>query len=154
MLDKLDQKLVRELQKNGRRNYTELAKMLGVSEGTIRNRVRTLEKRGLLKITAVLNLEELGYKFINIIGMQVTVADLQRLGETLAQKSNVYYVSFVIGRYDLLIITMFRTSQELSDFLKYISSIPSIIRTETFLNLEIIKKPWAEPGILSTPPLA
>ena len=152
MLDELNLKLIQALQRNGRQNYTELAKMLAVSEGTIRRRVRNLQKRGFMKIVAILDPHKIGYGFISIMGIQVRMADLRKVGETLAQKPNVYYVAFVTGHYDLVVMIMSHTPQELSDFIqKYISSIPSITRTETFVNLEIIKSPWTEPGILFNP---
>jgi len=147
MLDELNQKLVQELQRNGRQSYTELAKMLGVSEGTIRKRVKDLQKHGVIKIAAVVNPYKVGYNFMSIMAMQIKMSDLQQVGKMLAQKPNVYYVAFVTGRYDLIVMIMSRTPQELSEFIKkYISSIPSIIRTETFVNLEIIKSQWTELG--------
>ena len=143
MLDELNQKLIHELQNNGRQSYTQLAKMLGVTEGTVRKRLKDLQKRNVLKIAAVLNPYEIGYNFISIMALQVKMADLHQVGEMLAQEPNVYYLAFVTGRYDLLAIVMCRSPEELSDFIKkYISSMPSIVRTETFVNLEIIKSPW------------
>jgi len=152
MQTSIDRKIIQELQKDGRKKYTALARMLGVSEGTIRNRVRDLQKRGTIKVTAVVNPEVLGYTFISVIGMQVKINDLQRVGETLAQNPLVYYAAFVSGRYDILLIIMNRTPGELSDFIKYLSAIPSIVRTETFQNLEVIKSPWMEPGLSFLPP--
>jgi Lrp/AsnC family transcriptional regulator for asnA, asnC and gidA len=38
-LDQLDRKIINELQTDGRRPYTEIAKRLGVSEATVRKRV-------------------------------------------------------------------------------------------------------------------
>lgn len=146
MLDKLGQKLIRELQRNGRQSHTELARKLEVSEGTVRRRVSALQKQGFMKIAAVLNPYKFGYNFVSVMGIQVRMTDLQQVADMLAQRPNVYYMAFVTGRYDLLIILISRTSEEVSHFIKkYISSIPSIIRTETFVNLEIIKSPWAEP---------
>jgi len=143
MLDRLNQKLIQELQNNGRCSYTELAEMLGVTEGTVRKRIKDLQNRNIIKIAAVLNPYEIGYSFISIMALQVKMADLRQVADTLAKKPNVYYLAFVTGRYDLLAIIASRTPQELSDFIqKHISSIPSIIRTETFVNLEVIKGPW------------
>lgn len=143
MLDKLNQKLVQELQNNGRKSYTELGKMLGVTEGTVRKRVKDLQKGNVIKIAAVLNPYEIGYNLVSIMAIQVRMADLHQVGETLAQNPNIYYLAFVTGRYDLLAMIICRSPEELSDFIKeHISSIPSIIRTETFVNLEVIKSPW------------
>lgn len=152
MLDKLNRKLIQELQNNGRRSYTELAKMLGVSEGTIRKRVKDLQKQDVMRIAAMLNPYKIGYSFISIMAFQVRMADLHEVAKMLAQKPNVYYLAFVTGRYDLLAMLMCRSPEELSDFIKeHISSIPSIIRTETFVNLEVIKGPW--PGAADIPKL-
>jgi len=143
MLDRLNQKLIQILQNNGRQSYTELAKMLGVTEGTVRKRVKDLQKRNIIKIVAVLNPYEIGYNFISFMALQVRMADLRQVGEMLAQKPNIYYLAFVTGRYDLLAMVICRSAEELSNFIKeHISTIPSIIRTETFVNLEAIKDPW------------
>ena len=143
MLDKLNQKLIQELQNNGRQSYTELAKMMGVTEGTIRKRVKDLQNLDVIKIRAVLDPSKIGYSFISVMALQVRMADLRQVAEILARKPNVYYLAFVTGRYDLLAMVMCRSPEELANFIKeHISSIPSIIRTETFVNLEVIKSPW------------
>ena len=117
--------------------------MLGATEGTVRKRVKDLQERNIIKISALLNPHEVGYNFISIMALQVKLADLRQVGEILAQQPNVYYLAFVTGPYDLIAIIMSRTSEELSNFIKeHISTMPSIIRTETFVNLEIIKSPW------------
>lgn len=145
-MDTLDLKLIRELQENGRRSNVELAKVLGVAEGTIRRRIRALIDNKVIRITATLDPHKLGYGFVSVMGIQVKVADLQRVGEILAQKPNIYYLAFVTGGYDLLAIVISRTPEELSDFIKeQISAVPSIVRTETFVNLEVIKSPWLVP---------
>tara|TARA_Y100000310_G_C19974683_1_gene487052 strand:+ start:278 stop:412 length:135 start_codon:yes stop_codon:yes gene_type:complete len=42
MIDDIDQQLIKELQRNGRESYLDLAKLLGVVEGTVRKRVKRL----------------------------------------------------------------------------------------------------------------
>ncbi|MCL0080456.1 Lrp/AsnC family transcriptional regulator [Dehalococcoidia bacterium] len=147
MIDELDRKLIQELQKSGRQSYVDLARMLGVVEGTVRKRVKDLQNRKIIKIVAVPNPRELGYSFISIMGLQVRMADLRKVADDLAQKPNVCYLAFVTGRYDLMAIIMTRSSEELSHFIETeISAIPSILRTETFVNLDIIKggAPWLD----------
>jgi len=71
------------------------------------------------------------------------------VAENLAQRPNVCYLAFVTGRYDLMAIIMTRSSEELSQFIeKEVSALPSILRTETFVNLDIIKGGW--PGLDTT----
>jgi Lrp/AsnC family transcriptional regulator for asnA, asnC and gidA len=146
MLDELDTKLIKELQKNGRQGYVALAKMLGVVEGTVRKRVKDLVDKNVIKIVAVPNPRVLGYNFMSIMGIQVSMADLRKVADNLAQKPNICYLAFVTGRYDLMAIIMTRSSEELSHFIESeISALPSVLRTETFVNLDVIKGGW--PGL-------
>ena len=143
MMDKLNKKLIQELQGDGRKSYTKLAEILGVTEGTVRKRVKTMNKEGIINIRAVLNPNKVGYKLVCMMALQVNIADLHKVAETLAEKPNVYYLAFVTGRYDMLALVLARTPEELSNFIKeHISTMPSILRTETFVNLEILKSPW------------
>jgi len=71
------------------------------------------------------------------------MGDLRKVADSLAQKPNVCYLAFVTGRYDLIAIIVSRSPEELSRFIeKEISAIPSILRTETFVNLDVIKGQW------------
>lgn len=145
-LDQLDKRIILELRGNARRSYTDLAKVLEVSEGTIRNRVKSLQDKNIIKFEAVVNPGSLGYKFITIMALQVKVADLAQVADMMGKLPNVYYLAFVTGRYDLVAIIMSRTTEELSDFIKqYVAALPSIMRSETLVNLEILKSPWINP---------
>lgn len=143
MINELDRKLIKELQKDGRQTYVELGKTLGVVEGTVRKRVKDLTDKKILKIVAVPNLSELGYTCMNVMALQVRMADLRTVADALSQKPNVCHLAFVTGRYDLIAIIVTRSPQELSRFIEdEISAIPSILRTETFVELDIIKGGW------------
>lgn len=145
MIDELDRKLMQKLQENGKQSYVDLANILGVVEGTIRRRVDNLLRKNLIRIVALPNLHLLGYSFICIMGLQVKMVDLKKVAKNLAMKPNICYLAFVTGRYDLMAIIMTRSPKELSHFIeKEISAIPSILRTETFVNLDVIKGGWPE----------
>jgi Lrp/AsnC family transcriptional regulator for asnA, asnC and gidA len=142
-MDKIDHEIIKELQSDGRQSYTKLADIVGVTEGTIRKRVKELHKQGVINIKAVLNPNKIGYKMVCMMAIQVKMADLLNVAKMLAEKPNVYYLAFVTGRYDMLALVLARTPEELSNFItEHISGMPSILRTETFVNLEIIKSPW------------
>ena len=143
MMKDLDLRLIQELPKNSRQSYVDLATMLGVVEGTVRKRVKALLDNKVMKIVAVPNTRKLGYNFISIMGIQVRMAELRDVAENLAQKPNVCYLAFVTGRYDLMAVIMTQSPEELSQFIeKEISALPSILRSETFVNLDIIKGTW------------
>ena len=139
-IDKLDQKLILELQENGRLSYMELAKMLGVTEGTIRNRLKKLVDQGIIRLTAIPELDKLGYTFMGIIGLQVRLADIRAVAEQLAKNPNVCYLANVTGRYEFIAIVLTRSPGEFAYFMEnVVSALPSVLRCETFVTLNTYK---------------
>jgi len=140
MYDELDRRLIEELQKNGRESYTNLAKTLGVVEGTVRKRLKGLLDRGIIKIVAIPNLLRLGYNLMIIMALDVRIGDIRKVGNHLAKKQNVLYLTSVTGRYDIMVMIAARSTQELNEFIEdEISTMPSVLKTETFVTLDIIK---------------
>jgi len=147
-MDELERGIVVELQQNGRIPYVDLAEKLGVAEGTIRNRVRKLCEKGFINVVAVPNLRELGYNFSAIIGLELRMAEEQNVAEKLAHCENVCYLSFVTGKYDMIAIVMTRSADEFARFIKKeLSAIPGIMRTESFVSIEVIK---GSPALMDT----
>ncbi len=139
-IDQTDQKLIQELQRNGRQPYVHLAKMLEVSEGTVRARVKNLLDRNIIRITATPDPHFIGCDFIGIVALQVRIADLAKVAEELSRAPNVCYLANVTGRYEFIAIVMTPSAREFSDFVeKEISAIPGITRTETFVTLKTFK---------------
>lgn len=148
VIDELDRRLMLELQKDGRQQYADLARKLGVVEGTVRKRVKRLVQRNLLKIVGVPNVVELGYEYVGIMGLRIHMPDMDRVGDTLCQYKNICYLAFVLGRYELVAIVLARNREELADFIMHkVANIPGILQTETFATLKIIK---GETSLLDT----
>ncbi|MFC1902236.1 Lrp/AsnC family transcriptional regulator [Chloroflexota bacterium] len=139
-IDDLDREIILELQKSGRKSYMELANLLHVSETTARNRVKQLIDKGVITINAIPDLEALGYGFVGMVGIQIRLSDLREIADQLSSHPNVIYLANVTGRFDLIAIVVTKSSSEFSDFMeKALSSIPNVLRTETFVNLNVYK---------------
>ena len=153
MLDATDIKLIEELQEDARQSNRILARKVGVSEGTIRRRIKELRSRDLVGITAVPNYRNLGFEFICIMGLEVELDELEEAGKKLANCPNVYYLSTVTGHYDLIAILLFHKANDLNDFVREtISTMPGVLRTETFVSMNIVKSPWQQaPGVSDLP---
>ena len=113
MLDEFDLKLIKALRENGRATYVDLAKGLGVVEGTVRKRVNELLRSGIIRVSAIPDLRTMGYNFISLIGLQIKMSELKKVSHVLAGKPNICYLAFVTGRYDLLAIVASRSTDEL-----------------------------------------
>ncbi len=139
-MDELDKKLVLALQSDGRQSFTDLGKMFEVTEGTVRKRIRSLMKRNSLRITGVPNVKELGYNFISIVGIQVQMEELEKVQSNLSKNPAVCQLWWVTGRYDLIAVVATQSSEEFANFMaNELSTIPSVERTETFVNLGMFK---------------
>jgi Lrp/AsnC family transcriptional regulator for asnA, asnC and gidA len=148
MIDKLDQNIILQLRKNARLSNVALAKLLNASERTIRNRIAHLTEKGIISTTVIPNLEMLGFNFMGIMGLQIRRADLKQVTAKLVQQPSVCYLVNVTGQYDLIAIVLTRSAKDFSDFVEtQISSIPSVIRTETFVCLNIYKGHEGGPDI-------
>lgn len=146
--DDLNQSIIRLLQEDGRMPYKDVARELDVSEGTIRNRVQSMKQSGLLKIVALADPMVIKYKADAMIGIKVaSPATPRQVAERLAEFSEVVYVIWVSGRYDLLIEVVCETSEEFQNFLEIqcfgsndIDQIEVMSGIEMFKNQFLLKR--------------
>jgi Lrp/AsnC family transcriptional regulator for asnA, asnC and gidA len=141
MLDNLDFKIVELLGKNGGAANFDIAKKLGVSEGTIRNRIKKLIEEKFLAVKGLINPEKIKEKRIIFIGAKVTVSkDLEETAQKISCLDQVSSVSILTGRYDLL-IELFIEPFKIIEFIgRELSKIGSIASTESHVTLKTYKK--------------
>lgn len=141
-LDNLDHQLIDLLQSNGRASNIELAKRIGVSEGTIRRRFRNLIDDEVIRVVAIPDPAKTGRGTTALIGLQVDPAEVDPVATALTGMDEVEYVSVTTGAYDVFVWVALPSPEELSGFLRSrIGNIPGVRRTETFVNLAIKKTP-------------
>jgi DNA-binding Lrp family transcriptional regulator len=102
--------------------------------------MKNLLEQGTIKITAVPDLDALGYAFTGIVGLQVELGKIKNIAAELARHPNVCYIVNVTGQFDFIIIIIARSSKEFADIMEnFISQIPGILRTETHVSLNTYK---------------
>lgn len=139
-IDDLDIEIIRELRKDARQSFYDLAAKLKVAEGTIYNRVNKLQENGIIKSYLTdLDFVKLGYDLPVVIGISVRGRHLVEIEKEIAKEKNVSAVYDVTGEYDALIVGNFKTRDELDKFVKRILSMRYVKRTYTMLVLNIWK---------------
>src|SRR5213595_808595 len=93
--------IIRELQRDGRRPYTSIAKTIGLSEAAVRQRVQRLLDTGVMQIVAVTDPLRVGFQRQAMVGLKVE-GDLREAGRQLAALDEVDYVVVCAGSFDLL----------------------------------------------------
>jgi Lrp/AsnC family transcriptional regulator for asnA, asnC and gidA len=147
-LDRLDQRIVARLQADGRSSYREMARSFGVSEATIRWRVRRLLDSGLLTIVAIANPFQIGYKVVASIFMRITPGLLQHVIDEVVEWPEVLWAASCTGRADLYIHVACREHEDLWELLgARIPALGGIIETETLIELKVHKLHYVYPGV-------
>ena len=69
IIDEVDKKILMYLIDNTRMPFTEIAKKMNVSAGTIHVRVKKLEEAGIIKgTTLITDYDKMGYQFVAYVG--------------------------------------------------------------------------------------
>ncbi len=140
-LDDIDRKLLRELLKDSRRSYRDLAKAIGVSAATVINHVQRLESAGVITdYTVMLDHERLGYELTVITEITVSRGKLIETQQEIAKLPYVCGVYDVTGEIDSIVVAKFRNRQELSEFPKDLLRMEYVERTNTHVVLNTMKE--------------
>ncbi len=142
-MDELDRKIIALLQRDGRASNAKIAREVGVSEGTVRRRLRRLVQQDVVKIIAVPNLEKLGYATTALVGLQTGPGKSEEVADAIALLDEAQYVAITTGAYDIFIWAGLESAESLGTFLRTkIGTIEGVQRTETFVNLAIKKRTY------------
>ena len=140
-MDELDHKIIALLQMDGRASNAKIAREGGVSEGTVRRRLRRLTKDDVVHIVAVPNLEKLGYATTALVGLQTGPGMSDTVAESLASLPESHYVAVTTGSYDVFVWAGLESAESLGNFLRTkVGVIEGVQRTETFVNLSLKKR--------------
>ena len=139
--DDLNRRIVRLLQDDGRTAYDVIAQELGVSGGTVRNRVARMREAGMLRIVAVVDPVAVDYESDAMLGVKTApgvspAAVARRLDPFPA----VVYIMWVSGRFDLLVEVVCDEATELADFLdEHVHGRSDIAHVEVMTRIDMFK---------------
>ncbi len=152
MLDELDRNIISLLQYDGRIPYTKVATELGVTEGTVRRRVKQLLDDGILQIVAIVRPHDLGWTEVAMIGISVQSNLLTTVADKISNLPEVAYLFQAAGEFDLFAEVFCRDRDHFVSFLNNrLQQIPGVERTQSFLILKMHKLSYrwgeSEPSI-------
>lgn len=124
-----DRAIIHELWDNPLETNEAVAKTLGMSEATVRNRVNRLRKNGVIHITAIRNVALGSEMVFASIGIELAAGYHQQVIEKLCALRQVHFVAQVLGRYDLIAQVLVADTTELATFLSDIVSPMKGIRS-------------------------
>jgi Lrp/AsnC family transcriptional regulator, regulator for asnA, asnC and gidA len=140
-LDETDWNIIRILQAGWAPNNT-IARELGISEGTVRLRLKKLREAGVLEVRALINPDVLANKQLAVIAMRVAESRLlETKAEEVSRLPNVLSVSIASGRYDLIAEVLVDSNRGLVRFLtEELSTVEGVVSSESFIMLKSWRK--------------
>lgn len=132
-IDSTNIEIITEL-REGKKSFKKIADKLRITENTVRSRVNKLQEEGILDICGLVEPAMLpGHKVV-IIGIKLSEMNLVEKGEEISKLKGVISVSVVTGRYDLIVLVLFKKGFGLLEFYtEEISQVQGVRSVETFV---------------------
>ena len=139
-LDRVDCALIRLLQKDGRMPNNAIAQELGISEFTVRRRLKRLLDSGTIKIVAVANPMNLGFEIAGNLKIRIDLKKADDVLEKLKKLDALIWVALTTGGTDIDVDFVVRSLKEFQELVfKKISKIDGVLSTEASLMVDLVK---------------
>lgn len=140
-MDEINKKIVTKLIKDSRTPYREIADELGVTESTVRKRVKKLvEEKIIERFTLALNPEKSGRSIIAYVTaypQNQREREVEEIVKTLPEVVEAYAMS---GKCGVNMKVVVKDLQSLNRFLEKMQSEPSITALESCIALKELKR--------------
>ncbi len=131
-VDDLDLSILCALRENARISNLELAKELGVSEATVRRRVKILEEKGIIKgYSALINCHAVENSIKAFVYIKVDKRHIDEIANELMKENRLITLYRILGEYDLLCECLFLSMKELQEFTDKKLKMEGVITTVT-----------------------
>jgi Lrp/AsnC family transcriptional regulator for asnA, asnC and gidA len=135
--DQLDRKIIAILREDGRASNAGIARKVGVSEGTVRRRLKNLVQEEFIQVVALPDAAKMGNKSQALIGVQVDPDKVDVVADALKSLPEVTWVAVTTGSYDVFAWATLPSAEALGIFLRSkVGTVVGVRRTETFVNLD------------------
>lgn len=140
VIDEMDKQIIQILQDNARTSYREIKEKLGISIGTIHNRISKLKDNGIIEgYTLKLDNQKLGYKLTFLIRMQIDGKHTKEVLDEIKQRPEVCSVFHTTGEQSAALICRFQESEHVHDFIRELNAKEHILRTVSNMVLKEYK---------------
>jgi len=137
-LDEIDNQILELLIENTRMPYTEIAKKLIISAGTVHVRVKKMEDAGIIKGTSLsIDYGKMGYSFIAYVGLYLSrTSETQEVIEQLKKIPFITVAHITTGKFNIFCKVRARDTSHAKDVIFLIDDIDGVARTESMISME------------------
>ena len=142
------------LLKDGRMSSAEIARRVGISERSVRYRLKRLVIARVIHIGAIVNPKAVGYPVTGDVWLEIEPGQVLTVARKMAQLEQVSYVACSTGDMDLSIQVYARNNEELYRFVtEIIGNTPGVRKTSTMIVPLVLKDvyQWRIPDDMTSP---
>ena len=140
-LDDTDRAIIAELLQDARASQRELARAVGVAQGTITNRLKRLEKNGVIKgYSVVLDPEMVGWSMTIMAGLRIEKGKMIPVQKVISSDPRVFAVYDVTGDWDSMVLARAKNRADLDDLTKTVFTLDGVTRSFTHVVLNTVKE--------------
>ncbi|MFS4481947.1 Lrp/AsnC family transcriptional regulator [Hyunsoonleella sp. 2307UL5-6] len=137
-LDEIDHQILDMLIDNTRIPFTDIAKKLLISAGTVHVRVKKMEESGIIRGSSLtLDYKKLGYSFIAYVGVYLNnTSQTQFVLERIDEIPFVTVAHITTGKFNIFCKIRARNTEHAKEVIFKLDEIEGVYRTETMISLE------------------
>lgn len=140
LLDDLDEAIISILTSDGRAAFSDIAKQVGVSANTVRNRLRMLLDHDVIEISAYPNPNRGSARLRVQLTFRVEAGRYMEIAKKLSECPPVHYLALTSGQFDMIALASFGGRQDMLDFITdIVSGTPGIVSMSSSIVLEVAK---------------
>ena len=137
-LDDTDHNILDLLIDNTRTPFTDIAKKLNISAGTVHVRVKKMEEAGIITGSSLqVDYDKLGYSFIAYVGVYIfKTSQTQFVMERISEIPYITIAHVTTGKFNIFCKIRGKDTAHAKEIIYQIDDIEGVSRTETMISLE------------------
>jgi DNA-binding Lrp family transcriptional regulator len=139
-LDDLDLQLIKLLSRDARVSNRKIAGELGVTEGTVRGRIKRLQADRLIAFTAITGFEMARKSRLAFINVQAEISAVREVAGQISEMPQINAVMIMLGQFNILAMCLFEELDVLVEIASdRILALPGVHHVETSIAVKTIK---------------
>jgi DNA-binding Lrp family transcriptional regulator len=137
MVDETDERIMDLLEEDARMTYVEIGKIVGLSEGAVRNRIQSLTSTGVIKKFTIEKSTSHGVRAVTMIAVDPSTPTYE-LSKSVSELDGVERVYEVTGEYDIMLVSSSVNIDGINQCIEDIRKIKGVEKTNTIIVLRTI----------------
>lgn len=137
-IDDIDAKILKDLLRDGRKSFEDIAKECKVTKNTIWKHYSKMKSAGIIVGSTIqLNWKKVGYKSVTNVLLDIDPSQMNQLIECIQTIPNVFLTSSTIGKYNLVVTLTLKNLEMLNEITTKIRQCKAISSSKTYVWTEV-----------------